>query len=131
MNYFVALSSAQDTAEQIEFFFSKANLIALFNKLCNWSVSLAGKIIMALIVWQIGKRLIIWLVKIILKALGKSDLDVGVVCRICHFNTNRSGNTGNSNSLADYGIRFGGTGSRYVLTGQFVKLCRWNFTFDI
>ena len=36
MNYFVALSSAQDTAEQIEFFFSKANLIALFNKLCNW-----------------------------------------------------------------------------------------------
>lgn len=30
MNYFVALSSAQDTAEQIEFFFSKANLIALF-----------------------------------------------------------------------------------------------------
>ena len=78
MNYFVALSSAQDTAEQIEFFFSKANLIALFNKLCNWSVSLAGKIIMALIVWQIGKRLIIWLVKIIVKALGKSDLDVGV-----------------------------------------------------
>lgn len=53
MNYFVALSSTQDTAEQIEFFFSKANLVALFNKLCNWSVSLAGKIIMALIVWQI------------------------------------------------------------------------------
>ena len=78
MNYFVALSSAQDTAEQIEFFFSKANLVALFNKLCNWSVSLAGKIIMALIVWQIGKRLIIWMVKIIVKALGKSDLDVGV-----------------------------------------------------
>ena len=78
MNYFVALSSAQDTAEQIEFFFSKANLIALFNKLCNWSVSLAGKIIMALIVWQIGKRLIIWMVNIIVKALGKSDLDVGV-----------------------------------------------------
>ena len=78
MNYFVALSSTQDTAEQIEFFFSKANLVALFNKLCNWSVSLAGKIIMALIVWQIGKRLIIWMVKIIVKALGKSDLDVGV-----------------------------------------------------
>lgn len=54
MNYFVALSSTQDTAEQIEFFFSKANLVALFNKLCNWSVSLAAKIIMALIVWQIG-----------------------------------------------------------------------------
>lgn len=35
MNYFVALSSTQDTAEQIEFFFSKANLVALFNKLCN------------------------------------------------------------------------------------------------
>ena len=78
MNYFVALSSTQDTAEQIEFFFSKANLVALFNKLCNWSVSLAAKIIMALIVWQIGKRLIIWMVKIIVKALGKSDLDVGV-----------------------------------------------------
>ena len=31
MNYFVALSSTQDTAEQIEFFFSKANLVALFN----------------------------------------------------------------------------------------------------
>ena len=43
MNYFVALSSTQDTAEQIEFFFSKANLVALFNKLCNWSVSLAAK----------------------------------------------------------------------------------------
>ena len=35
MNYFVALSSTQDTAEQIEFFFSKANLVALFNKLCS------------------------------------------------------------------------------------------------
>ena len=57
---------------------ANANLVALFNKLCNWSVSLAGKIIMALIVWQIGKRLIIWMVKIIVKALGKSDLDVGV-----------------------------------------------------
>ena len=116
MNYFVALSSTQDTAEQIEFFFSKANLVALFNKLCNWSVSLAAKIIMALIVWQIGKRLIIWMVKIIVKALGKSD---------------SSRNTGNSDSLADYGIRFGGTGSRYVLTGQSVKLRGWNFTFDI
>lgn len=78
MNYFVALSSAQDTAEQIEFFFSKANLIALFNKLCDWSIGLAGKIILAILVWQIGKRIIRWLVKVTVRALERTELDVGV-----------------------------------------------------
>lgn len=79
MNFFVALDTAQDTAKQIEFFFSKDNLITLFNQICDWCAGMAGKIILALIIWQIGKRMIRWLVKISMKALGRSELDIGVV----------------------------------------------------
>lgn len=79
MNFFAALNTTQENVEQIEFFFSKENLLNVFNKICDWCVGLAGQIIMALVVWQIGKRLIKWLVKISVKALERSELDIGVV----------------------------------------------------
>lgn len=79
MNFFAALNTTQENVEQIETFFAKDNLIALFNRICNWCVGFVGQIIMALIVWQIGKRLIQWLVKISVKALERSELDIGVV----------------------------------------------------
>lgn len=79
MNFFVLLNTAQENVEQIEFFFSKENLVALFNRICDWCVGFAGQLLMALVVWQIGKRLIKWLVKISVKALERSELDIGVV----------------------------------------------------
>lgn len=79
MNFLFALNTAQENVKQIEFFFSKENLASMFNRFCDWCVGFAGQLIMALIVWQIGKRLIKWLVKITVKALGKSELDEGVV----------------------------------------------------
>lgn len=79
MNFLIALDTAQDNVKQIEFFFSKENLVSMFNQFCDWCVGFAGKLIMALIVWQIGKRLIKWVVKISVKALEKSELDEGVV----------------------------------------------------
>ena len=79
MNFLIALDTAQDNVKQIEFFFSKENLVSMFNQFCDWCVGFAGKLIMALIVWQIGKRLINWVVKISVKALEKSELDEGVV----------------------------------------------------
>ncbi len=79
MNFLIALDTAQDNVKQIEFFFSKENLVSMFNQFCDWCVGFAGKLIMALIVWQIGKRLINWVVKISVKALERSELDEGVV----------------------------------------------------
>lgn len=62
----------------------------LFNNLVNWCASFAGKIILALIVFFIAKKLINFLLVVIDKALEKSSLnvDMGIVkfvCSMCKF----------------------------------------------
>lgn len=79
MNFLFALDTTQESVKQIEFFFSKENLISLFNQFCDWCVGFAGQLIMAVIVWYVGKRLIKWLLKITVKALEKGDIDAGVI----------------------------------------------------
>jgi small conductance mechanosensitive channel len=74
-----SLSTVQENVEQVQFFFSKDNLVTLFNKFCDWAVSFIGTVIVALIVWWIGKRVIRWGIKFVTKALQRTDLDIGVV----------------------------------------------------
>ena len=51
----------------------------LLNDLGNWSVSLIGKIVIAVLIWFIGKKIIRVLDKLVKKMLDRSTLDKGVV----------------------------------------------------
>lgn len=68
----------QETGE-ITRFFSIAHVKQLLNDLGNWSVSLIGKIVIAVLIWFIGKKIIRVLDKLVKKILDRSTLDKGVV----------------------------------------------------
>lgn len=72
-------TTIQDETQQITKFFSIAHLKLLLNELGNWSVSLVGKIIIAVLIWVIGKKIIKLLDKLVKKMLDRSSLDKGVV----------------------------------------------------
>lgn len=74
-----AATTIQDETQQITKFFSTAHLKSLLNELGNWSVSLVGKIIIAVLIWVIGKKIIKLLDKLVKKMLDRSSLDKGVV----------------------------------------------------
>ena len=74
-----AATTIQDETQQITKFFSIAHLKSLLNELGNWSVSLVGKIIIAVLIWVIGKKIIKLLDKLVKKMLDRSSLDKGVV----------------------------------------------------
>lgn len=74
-----AATTIQDETQQITKFFSIAHLKSLLNELGNWSVSLVGKIIIAVLIWVIGKKIIRLLDKLVKKMLDRSSLDKGVV----------------------------------------------------
>ncbi|MGN0319003.1 MAG: mechanosensitive ion channel family protein [Lachnospira sp.] len=81
-NYLFALSGTQgleETTEQVTAFFSKSNLSAILNTLCNWGLSIIGKIVIALVIWAIGKRIIKFGTKFVSRILEKSTLDTGIV----------------------------------------------------
>jgi small conductance mechanosensitive channel len=84
MNYFSLLdvSAADNIAGQtskLEAFFSADNLKTLFNEFVGWGVGFIGSLILAFIIWKIGKRLIKWILKINHRALSKADVDEGAV----------------------------------------------------
>ncbi len=74
-----AATTIQDETQQITKFFSIAHLKSLLNELGNWSVSLVGKIIIAVLIWGIGKKIIRLIDKLVKKMLDRSSLDKGVV----------------------------------------------------
>ena len=74
-----AATTIQDETQQITKFFSIAHLKSLLNELGNWSVSLVGMIIIAVLIWVIGKKIIKLLDKLVKKMLDRSSLDKGVV----------------------------------------------------
>ncbi len=74
-----ATTTIQQETDQITKFFSIAHLKQLLNELGNWSVSLVGKLIIALVVWLIGKKIIKVLDKLVKKMIDRSSLDKGVV----------------------------------------------------
>ena len=73
-----ATTIQQETGE-ITRFFSIAHVKQLLNDLGNWSVSLIGKIVIAVLIWFIGKKIIRVLDKLVKKILDRSTLDKGVV----------------------------------------------------
>ncbi|MDD3241019.1 MAG: mechanosensitive ion channel, partial [Lachnospira sp.] len=60
-------------------FFSLDNLKNIFDQLCAWSLSLVGRIILAVIIWFIGKKIIHICVKMVRKLLERGTLDQGVI----------------------------------------------------
>lgn len=69
----------QQETDEITRFFSIAHVKQLLNDLGNWSVSLIGKIVIAVLIWFIGKKIIRVLDKLVKKMLDRSTLDKGVV----------------------------------------------------
>ncbi len=69
---------SRETSE-ITRFFSIAHVKQLLNDLGNWSVSLIGKIVIVVLIWFIGKKIIRVLDKLVKKMLDRSTLDKGVV----------------------------------------------------
>ena len=74
-----AATTIQNETEQITKFFSWTHLKEMLNALGNWSVSLIGTIIIAVIIWVIGKKIIKVLTRVVKKMLDRSSLDEGVV----------------------------------------------------
>ena len=75
----VAATTIQQETGEITRFFSIAHVKQLLNDLGNWSVSLIGKIVIAVLIWFIGKKIIRVLDKLVKKILDRSTLDKGVV----------------------------------------------------
>ena len=74
-----AATTIQQETGEITRFFSIAHVKQLLNDLGNWSVSLIGKIVIAVLIWFIGKKIIRVLDKLVKKILDRSTLDKGVV----------------------------------------------------
>ena len=74
-----AATTIQPETGEITRFFSIAHVKQLLNDLGNWSVSLIGKIVIAVLIWFIGKKIIRVLDKLVKKILDRSTLDKGVV----------------------------------------------------
>ena len=74
-----AATTIQQETSEITRFFSIAHVKQLLNDLGNWSVSLIGKIVIVVLIWFIGKKIIRVLDKLVKKMLDRSTLDKGVV----------------------------------------------------
>ena len=74
-----AATTIQQETGEITRFFSIAHVKQLLNDLGNWSVSLIGKIVIVVLIWFIGKKIIRVLDKLVKKMLDRSTLDKGVV----------------------------------------------------
>ena len=80
-----AATTIQQETGEITRFFSIAHVKQLLNDLGNWSVSLIGKIVIAVLIWFIGKKIIRVLDKLVKKILDRSTLDKGVVVSVLKF----------------------------------------------
>jgi len=79
---------ANAAADEAKAFFTMENIKAVLNQLVKWGVDLIIDIIIALIIWKVGKVLIKWSVQICSKALEKAGVDLGVnkfICSILRF----------------------------------------------
>ena len=64
-----AATTIQQETDEITRFFSIAHVKQLLNDLGNWSVSLIGKIVIAVLIWFIGKKIIRVLDKLVKKMM--------------------------------------------------------------
>lgn len=59
------------------------HLRELFDQFVSWSLSLMGTIIIAIIIWFVGKKIIKMVIKMVDKILQRGTLDVGVKNFVC------------------------------------------------
>ncbi len=76
---FMALSTVSEKTKAAEAFFSADNIKKVFSQVLDWSVDKLLQIVVAVVVYKIGKRVIKWLMKICSKALERAGFDVGVI----------------------------------------------------
>jgi len=81
MNWFAldAAAELQGETKNIISFFSIDHLRELGVQFGDWSVSIIGKLIIALIIWFIGKKIIKIIDKMVEKMLDRTNLDKGIV----------------------------------------------------
>ena len=76
---FMALSTVSEKTKEAEAFFSADNIKKVFSQVLDWSVDKLLQIVVAVVVYKIGKQVIKWLIKICSKALERAGFDVGVI----------------------------------------------------
>ena len=76
---FMALSTVSEKTKEAEAFFSADNIKKVFSQVLDWSVDKLLQIVVAVVVYKIGKQVIKWLIKICTKALERAGFDVGVI----------------------------------------------------
>ena len=76
---FMALSTVSEKTKEAEAFFSADNIKKVFSHVLDWSVDKLLQIVVAVVVYKIGKQVIKWLIKICSKALERAGFDVGVI----------------------------------------------------
>lgn len=82
---YIMANAATDEAKA---FFTMDNLKVVLNQIVSWGVDLIIDIIIALIIWKVGKFVIKWSVQICNKALERAGVDIGVnkfICSILKF----------------------------------------------
>lgn len=79
MNHWILLDSVADKTQEVRAFFSAENLKSLLNEVLGWATGMLFQIILAFVIWKVGKKIIKWLVKICAKALERGNVDAGVV----------------------------------------------------
>lgn len=71
-------TSVNDATTQMTTFFSKENLMNLITDFCNWAVGAVGTLVLAIVIWIIGKKIIKAVGKFLRKVLDRGKLDEGV-----------------------------------------------------
>lgn len=75
MNYFSLL---EVSTQEIETFFSARTYEIIVNSFGDWGISMIVKVIFALLIWKLGKKVISVILKFNKRALERSSLDIGV-----------------------------------------------------
>lgn len=75
----VDLADAQEKAQQVTSFLTTNDLKTIVDTGIQMALKFAGTILLALIVWFIGKKLVRMTVNFVGKILKRSELDIGVV----------------------------------------------------
>ncbi len=79
MNTAVDTSSAENIVKNTTEFFTTNDLKSIFDQFLSWCAGLVGNVVLAIIIWFVGKKIVKYLVKLLAKALDKSTMDKGVV----------------------------------------------------
>lgn len=87
MNNFMYIIAGAAT-DEAKAFFTMDNLKSVFNQVISWGLDLIIDIVIALVIWKLGKVAIKWSVQFCNKALDRAGIDIGVnkfICSILRF----------------------------------------------